>query len=475
MLKKGIGCCLLVLAMLLSNIRLQAQAGTDTLLKLMPDEYLALVRNFHPVMKQAGYLVSGAEAFLLANRGMFDPSVYFSTDQKTFGGTSYFNYTNTELKIPTWFGVELMAGIESNNGLRMNRSITEGQSSYAGFKVPLAKNLLMDKRRAALQQARLLVSQSKAERLLAVNDLMFDAIGAYWNWVREYQVYKVLTDAVRINQVRFEGIRILVEQGDRAGVDSTEALTQLLTFQAQQNEALMRFITAGYELSNFLWTEDEKPVLIPGYLVPGVNTDSINPYSIAYQPLNDLLQLASATHPKLQSFDFKLDALEVERRLKFQSLLPTVDLKYNALSKGYEWWKGAGAVTFDNNFKFGLDVGIPLFLRQGRGDYKAAKIKIQSTTLDRDMTRLNIENKVRQYFNEQINLLQQLRLQERALDAYRKVLEVELMKFELGESTLFLLNSRENKVLESQQKVAETRAKVFKSLYGVQWAAGILR
>lgn len=464
-----------MLMVLLSNTRLQAQAVTDTLLKLMPDEYLALVRNFHPVMKQAGYLVSGAEAFLLANRGMFDPSVYFSSDQKTFGGTSYFNYTNAELKIPTWFGVDLMAGIESNNGLRMTQSITEGQSSYAGFKVPLAKNLLMDKRRAALQQAKLLVNQSKAERLLAVNDLMFDAISAYWNWVLEYQVYKLLTEAVRINQIRYEGIRITVEQGDRAGVDSTEALTQLLTFQAQQNEALMRFINAGYELSNFLWTEDEKPVQIPGYLVPGVNIDSINPFALAYQPLNDLLQLASAAHPKLQSFDFKLDALEVERRLKFQSLLPTIDLKYNALAKGYEWWKGVGAVTFNNNFKFGLDVGIPLFLRQGRGEYKAAKIKIQSTALDRDMTRLIIENKVRQYFNEQINLLQQLRLQEQALEAYRKVLSVELMKFELGESTLFLVNSRENKVLESQQKVAETRAKVFKSLYGVQWAAGILR
>jgi outer membrane protein TolC len=191
--------------------------------------------------------------------------------------------------------------------------------------------------------------------------------------------------------------------------------------------------------------------------------------------LNDLVAVANSSHPKLQGYQYKIDALEIERKLKFQSLLPTVNVKYNALADGYEFWKGLNATSLENNYKFGLDVGIPLFLRQGRGDYKSAKLKIESTNLDQDLTRLAIENKVKQYYNEMVNLLQQLRLQEQALQAYQKVFEVELMKFEIGESTLFLINTRENKVLEAKQKVAETRAKFFKSLYGVQWAAGILR
>ena len=449
--------------------------GQDSLAILSPDNYLALVRQYHPVARQAGILVDGAQAQLRSARGFFDPSVYFTNQQKTFDGKNYYNYNHGVLKVPTWFGIELMAGLEDNGGQQTNNEVTLGQSSYAGLSIPLLKNLLMDRRRAALAQAKLMVNQSQAEQQLMINDLLFDAMAGYWNWVKEYQVYKVLSNAVAINEERYKLIRVTVEQGDRAGVDSTEALTQLLTFRAQQNDAYMKFLAAGFELSNYLWTEDGQPVVLPEFVVPPASVETVDPYSIPYQPLEDLLQTASTLHPKLQAYRYKLDALDIERRLKFQSLLPTLNVKYNALSKGYEFWKGWNATSMQNNYKFGVDVGMPLFLRQGRGDYKMAKLKIEATTYDQEMDRLGISNKVKKYFTEQVNLLQQLRLNEQALQAYQKVFEVEQMKFQIGESTLFLLNSRENKVLEARQKVAETRAKFFKSLYGVQWAAGILR
>lgn len=450
-------------------------AAQDSLAILGPVQYLDLVRQYHPVVKQASLMVNNAEAQLLASRGLFDPAVYFTNDQKTFDGKNYYNYNHTTLKVPTWMGIELMAGLENNGGEFTNREVSLGQTSYAGISIPLAKNLLMDRRRAGLAQAKLFVQQSKAEQLLMVNDVLFEAMDAYWYWVAQYQVYRILTNAVTINTKRYETLRITVEQGDRPGIDSTEALTQLLTFQAAQANAYNEFLKAGFELSNYLWTQDMQPAVLPASVVPAVNTDETDPYKMQFKPLNELLDVAGTNHPKLQTFQFKLDALEIERQLKLQSLLPAVNLKYNILSKGYQVWDSFDAATLQNNYKFGLEVGIPLFLRQGRGDYRSAKLKIQATEVDRSATQLGIANKVKQYYNEMLNLLQQLRLQEQALQAYQKVFEVELMKFELGESTLFLLNSRENKVLESRQKVAELKAKYFKSLYAVEWAAGILR
>jgi outer membrane protein TolC len=145
------------------------------------------------------------------------------------------------------------------------------------------------------------------------------------------------------------------------------------------------------------------------------------------------------------------------------------------LASGYQFIPGLGSANIQNNYKFGVDIGMPLLLRQGRGDYKLAKLKVQNTTLDLDAAKLGINNKVKQYYTELVNLLQQVRINEQALNAFKKVLDVEKMKFELGESSLFLLNLRENKVLESYQKLAEVRAKFYKSLYAVQWSAGILR
>ena len=55
------------------------------------------------------------------------------------------------------------------------------------------------------------------------------------------------------------------------------------------------------------------------------------------------------------------------------------------------------------------------------------------------------------------------------------MLKAEESKFSIGESSMFLVNSREIKLLETQQKLAELKTKFFKSLLGVQWAAGQLR
>ncbi|TAD84482.1 MAG: TolC family protein [Bacteroidetes bacterium] len=443
--------------------------------QLSPEAFLAIVRQYHPVVRQAGIDVDIARQQLLASRGLLDPSIYFNADRKTFDSKNYYNYFNGELKIPTWFGVDFFAGVENNNGLFTNDEITIGQSSYAGLMVPLAKNLVYDRRRATIEQSKIFVEMSKADRELAVNDLLFDAIDAYWFWALQYQLLQVLTDAVRINEDRYKLIQVTVVQGDRAGVDSTEALTQILIFRNLRNEAEMNFITAGLELSNFLWQKNNTPYQLPSNIVPAVALLKPQPADITYAPLAEYVQAADANHPKLRNYGFKLDALDVERRLKFQSLLPTVNFKYNALARDYEFWKGWNATSLRNNFKYGIDVGMPLFLRQGRGDYKAAKLKIESTAIEQDATRLSIDNKVKSYYTQLLQYQQQITIAEQSLAAYQKVFEVEKLRFDIGESSLFLINSRENKVLEAQQKLSELRAKFYKTLYGVQWAAGVLR
>ena len=127
-----------------------------------------------------------------------------------------------------------------------------------------------------------------------------------------------------------------------------------------------------------------------------------------------------------------------------------------------------------SSYKYGIEFGMPLFLRQGRGDYKIAKIKIQSTSLQRDQATLEIENKVRDYFNQLLALKQQVNIYESAYENYVRLLRAEEVKFSIGESSLFLLNSRENKLLEIKQKLLELKTKFFKGLVALQWASGNL-
>lgn len=438
------------------------------------DNVLDIVVKFNPIARQASLSVDSAKASQLAARGAFDPAFYVNNQQKTFDGKNYYFYTNPELKIPTWYGVDVKAGLEDNGGDGLTREATAGRTSYVGVSMPFLKNLATDKRRTVLQQARIMVRQSEAARLNELNNLLYDAASAYWNWVREYQVYNVFKNVIAVNEQRLNLVRRSFLGGDRAAIDTVEALTQLQNFQFLASEAQYRWLASGLELSNFLWLEKEQPYQLTSAITPDTAWNIVNIQQQPIPPLEEALLTARVNHPKIQTFDRKLEALQAERRLKFQSLLPTLNFNYNFLTKGYEPWKGVGQNLFQNNYKYGIEFALPLFLRQGRGDYKIAKIKIQSTGLQKDQATLEIENKVRDYFNQLLTLKEQVKIYEGAYENYAKLLRAEEVKFSIGESSLFLLNSRENKLLETKQKLLELKTKFFKGLVALQWASGSL-
>ncbi|MCY7421757.1 MAG: TolC family protein [Chitinophagaceae bacterium] len=452
--------------------------ATCTVLAQQPvltlDNVFTIVRNYHPVAKQAGLSVDSARASKLAARGAFDPMLYVTNEQKTFDGKNYYFYTNPELKIPTWYGVDVKAGMEDNGGERLTGEATGGRSSYVGVSIPFLKNLVTDKRRTTLEQANILIRQSEADQLNEVNNLLYDAATAYLTWAQEYQVYNVLKNVIVINEQRLQLVRRSYLGGDRAAIDTVEALTQLQSFQFLASEAQYRWLAAGLELSNFLWLGNKQPYQLTPAIIPDTSWNEVNILQYPLPALQDALLHAQASHPKIQTFDRKLEVLQAERRLKFQNLLPALNFNYNFLTKGYEPWKGLGQNIFENNYKYGVEFGLPLFLRQGRGDYKIAKIKIRSTDLQRDQAALEIENKIRNYFTQLLTLRQQVKIYEDALENFTRLLQAEGVKFSIGESSLFLLNSRENKVLETKQKLVELKTKFFKALVALQWAEGTL-
>lgn len=470
-MRKGIRSVVLFVIVLL---RLPCFAG-DTTRTLSETEFLSIVRAYHPVARQAKLLVERARADLTASRAGFDPAFYVYNDRKTFDGKNYYNYTNPELKIPTWFGVEVKAGLENNSGSFTDPELSLGKTSYLGVSVPVGKNLLMDKRRAVLQQAKIFRDQSRAEQSIIINDLLLDAVDAYWTWVRHHEVYNILAEAVNVNEVRFNLVKLGYRQGDRPAIDTTEALAQLQSFQMARNDAWVSARNAALDLSNYMWMANDSPYYMPETIMPDSSWKTTNIPRSSLPVLDEMLAVARESHPKLISYDYKLQILDVEKRLKFQNLLPTLNLRYNLLNKGYNVFKDASWAYYENNYKFGFDFGLPLRLSQGRGEYRAAKIKIQETNLDLMQTRLGITNKVKSYFNELANLQQQVRIAENNLDNYQRLFRGEDTRFQIGESSLFILNSRENKVLESRQKMVELKTKFFKGEKALLWAAGQLR
>jgi outer membrane protein TolC len=189
--------------------------------------------------------------------------------------------------------------------------------------------------------------------------------------------------------------------------------------------------------------------------------------------LPDLLQQA-IYHPLLTQYNLKLSSLNIERKLKLQALLPTVDLKYNQLVKGNDVFKTMNSGWFQNNYRFGLNISMPLRISEERGALKEAILKIENTKLDQSRKVIQLQVKLRQYYTEWQQTTEQVLLQKALVGHFQQLQKGEEIRFVNGESSLFLINAREQKTLEALQKLVEVETKTQKSIAGLKWAAGIL-
>lgn len=449
-----------------------AACAQDSLKTLSPAQLVEIVKRYHPIAIQAQNNVEQARAVLTMARALFDPFLQTEIAEKVFDGKQYYRYTQPQLTIPTWFGIELYAGAENLSGARTSPDETLGRTNYSGISVPLLKDLLIDRRRATLQQAKMLQHQSEAERRIALNNIVREALNTYWYWVQQQRLKTTIDQLVTVNETRLRLIKTAVELGERAAVDTVEALAQLQSFLGMQQEFSVAVQSALLELSFFLWTAETKPYNLPQDVIP--EASAINANLLLSTSLDSLFTPDLVQHPELQQYDFKINSLAIEQRLKFQSLLPKLDLKYNQLGKGYNIIKSTTAPLLQHNYQYGISFALPLRLSEGRGAYRQARLKLQNTSLDRSLKALDLKNKANAYRAKVHGLQTQLQIQQAALQNYVALQRAEEMRFAAGESSLFLINARENKVLEARQKLIEVEIKLAEAFTDLQWAAGTL-
>ena len=458
---------ILCMTVIVAPLRMVGQLKTFTL-----SQTLEIVKQFHPIAKQSNLLLEQAKAGMLMAQGGFDPSLFMSQESKTFDGKQYYQTLNPEIKLPLWFGVELKGGTEQNMGKALSTELTPGRSSYLGISVPVMKDLLFDKRRADLQISKTMLTMSKDQRQLLLNDLLLDATASYWNWVRTFQNYQNIKVILQRTAERLENIKRMVANGDRAAIDTLEAQLQWQTVSNQYNQCKMEWAQSTWGLSNFLWDATQQPYVLDSTVQPDASWLELSPVLVANEVLVSENEDLSS-HPKIKMMASKMDILKIEKRLKVQSLLPSVKLQYNFLNKGYFTAAPTHADFLSNNYKAGIQLSVPLLQRQARGSLQQANIKIQDQQWEQSQTTLEITNKIRSYRAEVNAYLEQLLLQQTMELQYEKLFELEEQKFKLGESSLFVLNTREVKWIEAQQKTVELRTKLYKSIMALKWARGL--
>lgn len=409
-------------------------------------EFLGYVKKYHPLVKNANLEINKAQANLMMARGGFDPKIEVDFSKKQFKDKEYYSILNSSFKIPTWYGIEIKAGFDNSEGVYLNPQNTlpnQGLTSL-GVTVPIGQGLFINQRMADVRKAKMQMKLSQSERKLQAIAVLYDASLTYFNWKKNFNEVKLYEDYNKNAQTRFKGIRTLIIQGDKPAIDSIEAGIIVKNRLLNLEDSKLKLAKAKYEIANFLWLENNIPLELAEELIPETQLEFTIQESLR---TNDLLNtdFSITNHPKINALQSKIDILNVEKKLKANMLLPKIDVGYSYLAEP----------SYINNYQFqdskiGLDFYFPLFLRKERGSLKLAKYKVQETEFVLDLEKVQLTNKINAQKLEIASLLIQKDLIKDLVQDNMTMLNSEERLFSFGESSLFLINTRENNLVSAQ-------------------------
>ncbi|MFD1818723.1 Outer membrane efflux protein [Pseudarcicella hirudinis] len=431
------------------------------------DDFIEIVKRNHPLVKQANLLPLDAQTEIMQAKGQFDPKLGSSFDRKAFQGTDYYNRWDSNLKIPTYFGADFKVGYEQNSGLKLKPEESP-KLIYAGMSVPIGQGLLIDARRATLRQAQIARQISEAEKIKSINKTILSASKDYWEWYLAYQQYSFIKEGLDLAETRFNATKERARIGEQAAIDSVEAKITLQDRQVAFEQAGVDWKNAGLMLSNYLWNEKDEPLELPENAIP----PAVSTFLVDEMTLQSLLVKAK-THPELVKLEGKIGQLTIEERFRKELLKPQLDVSFNFLSKSFDIGNddNSSAFMFANQ-KVGVNFLVPIFLRKERGKLQQIRIKQMQTGFEKGFAVRTIMNDVYASYNDVKNYEKQLKIQQESVKNQEIMLVAEKRKFEIGETSLFLLNARESKLIDMRVKVESLKSKYQKALIQLNYASG---
>ncbi len=440
---------LLLILLWLCTTNVHAQEKT-----LLYKEYIEQVVTQHPIAKIAENQLARAEADALAARGMFDPEIQSDFSHKHFKEKDYYRILSTKINFPSWYGLSFAAGYENTEGENLNPQLKTPEYGlwYAGVELNVLQGFLFDNRRAQLKIARnsQLISENKKTALL--NGLVYSASLAYLKWQMAYQTQSVVMESIELAQQYFEGTRQSFLNGEKPAIDTLEAYLIIQDRIAIQQANEMELVAANQKINDFLWNSEQPE-----------NKDEQSPqteidlFPNFTQPRGEKIDSIVNLHPEVKEKRLKQSNYQIERRLKVEKLKPKLKLKFTPLVNTQK--KDIAPDYSPNNYKWGVSAAMPILLRRERAEVKKSNIKIKEIGFEIQNKQNQLTNKLKATLKKQELIEKQIELQNNNLNHYKSLLDAEREKLFVGESSVFLLNKRQEKYLQAQLKLIALKTK----------------
>ena len=445
----------LLMAFLLNTSFCNSQTDSTS---LTYNEFLSNIIRYHPIALKADLKRDIAATEWLAAKGNLDPILTSNWNEKNFDGKLYYRQFQGKLQIPTKLGIDVVAGYENTSGTYLNpENKTDNFGLWnVGVEANVLQGLLTNKRRAAFKQAAIMQDMAENERRIILNELLYEASLGYLQWQQYHYAQEAIKSNIALANTYFENTKTSFESGEKTAMDTIESfmMYQDVLLLSQKNN--MTLLKARQNIENYLWYE-ELPVTLAVKTRPE-NYDA----SIFKAISNNAIVNIISNHPMILEKINKQSYYEIEQKLKREKLKPKLKLKYNPLLATSD--NGVAPRYSISDFKWGFDFSMPILLRSERAAIKKGELKLEEISLEIRDKKNELLNKIEASLQQQEALREQLILLSQNIAGYKQLLDGESEKFKYGESSVFLLNKRQEKYLSSQLKLIELNVKYQKEL-----------
>jgi len=213
-------------------------------------------------------------------------------------------------------------------------------------------------------------------------------------------------------------------------------------------------------------------------------------------PLDEALRIASQNRPELEQADLNLRNQEIVIKANRNALLPTFDIFATYAGSGLSGnhcitpnvpaavcqaeilMRGVGqslTQSFHGNFpdySFGATLQIPIKNRSAQADAARALIEQRQLRTQQQKTKNQVEQEVRNAEIAMIQAKSQIEAARKAVLLARQTLDAEQKKFQLGESTVFLVIQAQRDLVLAEFREVQARSIYAKALTEFAQATG---
>ena len=417
------------------------------------EDVLRSVSRCYPQIKIARLEINKTQGEYVTALGKFDPTLSLNSASQPVGGYIN-NYGDTELNIPTFYnGVKLFGGYRNGQGnwpiYYQNYLTNSGGEFRAGLSLPLLRDRLIDKERAGLLTKAETIRMKQQDAAVTKIKVYQEAIKAYWQWVQAGLQVETFKRLQALAEKRQKAIIKQANQGDLPTLAITENLQQIVQREQLLNQGEMIFAQARINLSLYYRDKNGNPEAPLESELPS------NVFEKSSHPAEGLFQLKQ--HPALKKLQNYSNIIKLKQNLSKNELLPNLDataytFKQNG-SGGYPSLIPQAAMV-------GLSFKFPLFQREAKGKLISARNELQQISTEKKFLFDQLKNQLTnlyigiKMYHHQVDLL------NKELNLARKVQNGETKKFHEGDSTLFLVNQREQTTAQVRLNLINAKVKL---------------